>query len=973
MDANISGMSGKFSYGDNSFTLPAVDGRVKESDAPSRQALTHGAPNTRPLPQNEEKVTSSSAHQGYAASSSNSTVRWNVDEKYRKAPPPSSRVDARQTVAKDSTTAKARGERPSIKERIFGEFSESASNTHQTIKIQASELQNLVKRVKNNKLAVPINAHTLLAKATLSNMQETLVVYQEFDKLLNDKTGAENAPRLHLYNNVKQMLEGPELKQFWWSHQDYDYEYFGKEENIPKQFWNDITAPNAQKLSDAALTCESLTLKLDPFFVEQTAKLIDKRSAERSEAFDELNYAIWNGDYPGKKEDVLKNPQKFIAENYNAISLALGCVGTHISILKRQMAQRDELKTNENQQQIQTTDAVYKKTCDVMAPIYDSLKDDKAMLDKLLQLLQRFNVSNNRLAPEFRKPVGDWSAQQEANFPNVELPHSTASNLRHKHPNIDNYLNGISGNIDEKNFVLDRIAARLPGLDEPPTVLEIGVGGGECLEEMLKTANNRDLKGIKFIGVDIDQTVIDKAIERHPTLGTKWDGIDLSFHCADAKNLDGIDNNSVNFINASAVVHEIYSYGGGTDAVRQFFHACLRVLKPGGELVYRDPLSPRKPEEFIKLISLSPEAKMFYLFFVPFFFSSRNEKEDVDNVMHDSSTLRQLNESIIRIFLFNQSTSDKALSSTRVELTMAEFLNTPLSNIDMSKGLTINCGNLVAHELTRHFTVLCNFLKIAGVDIGNIIDLKQASKQEGLLVKDFPDEVQKDENIGSTLKKFLNGEGVESYYYASPKQLIAYSKIQSEDGYAFRTAFSRTILRDSYNKRLGNHFSMNTVGDNHFSMNTNGDYAMNKVRDGKRLFVFEKTAVKSVSGKKSLADQAGKIAVQQDDGLTRSLRDVRLQAQDIRKNIDIALDLIPSRKKPLPEIPETGESSASGKASLQDEIDKLKAKLDNLRQANAVRTIQNVYRSRKIAQQKEEIARLQATAVQLQQTIEGQS
>lgn len=426
----------------------------------------------------------------------------------------------------------------------------------------------------------------------------------------------------------------------------------------------------------------------------------------------------------------------------------------------------------------------------------------------------------------------ETSSTREANSPRVELPRFTASDLRHKHPSIDKYLDGISGNIDEKSFVLDRIEARLPELGSQPTVLEIGVGGGECLEKMLETANDRGLKGPRFIGVDIDPTVIDKAIDRHPTLRTKHDEGNLSFLCADAKNLDGIPNNSVDFINASAVVHEVYSYGGGSDAVRQFFRACLRVLKPGGELIYRDPLSPCKPEEFIKLISMSPEAKTFYLFFVPYFFSRRNALEDIDTVMHDSSTLRQLNESIIRISRFNPSTSDNTLSSTRDEMTMAEFLNTPLSDIDMSKGITINCGNLAATDLTRHFTVLCNFLKIAGLDIGNIIDLKQASKKEGLLVKDFPNEVQNEPIVGSALEKFLSSEGAESYYYAGSTQLFDYAK-QSVDDYTFRTAVDRTIIRDSYNKRLGNHFSMNTVGD----------YEMNTVQDGKRLLVFEKTAV----------------------------------------------------------------------------------------------------------------------------------
>ena len=382
MGANISGMSGKFLPGNGSFASSGVGGRAKESDEPSRRVLTNSAPNTRPLPKNEEKVTSSSAHQGYAAFSSNSTMRWNVDEKYRKTYSQRSQFDARKTVANDPTTAKARYERPSIEEIIFGGISESASNTRQAVKIQDPNLRDLVKRVKNDNFAVPIAVHTLLATATLRDMQQTLMVYQKLDNLFNDSAVPENLSRLHLYNSVKQMLGGPEHKMFWLSNQNYDYKYFGKEENIPKQFWNDIAKPNAQNLSDAALTCESLSLKLNPFFVEQTAKLIGKCSDERSEAFDKINEAIWHGSYPGKKEDVLKNPQEFIGESYNAMSLALGCVGTHISILKRQMAQRPKLQTNENQQQIQMADAVYEKTCDVMNRVYSSLKK-KIMHDKM--------------------------------------------------------------------------------------------------------------------------------------------------------------------------------------------------------------------------------------------------------------------------------------------------------------------------------------------------------------------------------------------------------------------------------------------------------------------------------------------------------------------------------------------------------------------------------------------------------------
>lgn len=318
MGANISGMSVKFPYGDKPFTSQGVGERAKESDAPSTQALTHGAPNTRPI----------------------------VDEKYRQRFFPTPVCNAWQPFAKNSTTE--------IREK----------------------LQNLVERVKNENLEVPIAAHALLAAATLSDMQQTLMVYQELDNLLNDNTDATNVLGLHLYKSVKELLGGPEPKNSE-SHHNYDDEYFGKKENIPKQFWNDIAEPGAKKLSDASLPCWNLSEKLDPFFIEQTAKLRDKCSDEdtKSQAFDELNYAIWEGKYPGKKEGALKNPERFIAKSYNAMSLALGLIGTHISIMKRQIEQRPELQTVENQEQIQETDRAYEQACLVLDKAYDSFKN----------------------------------------------------------------------------------------------------------------------------------------------------------------------------------------------------------------------------------------------------------------------------------------------------------------------------------------------------------------------------------------------------------------------------------------------------------------------------------------------------------------------------------------------------------------------------------------------------------------------
>lgn len=407
--ANISGMSGKFRCGDDSFISPSVGGRVKESDAPSRQALANSAPNTRPLPQNEEKVTSSSAHQGYAASSSHSTVRWKIDEKYRQTHSRGSLSDVQQTGAKD-TTAKPRflAGAPWIEsgtwKELYFENSENESNINQRAKIQDPKLRHLVKQVKNGNLAVPIAAHTLLAGAAERDMPQTLSVYQEFDSLLSDKASDKNPPILHLYNVVRRMAGGYSYRLGGHSNwkfclsEEKDYKYFGPAKNIPEQFWDAINDPAPHKLNAAGVICEIYSKTLYPIFDEQSQKLISKLPNERSDAFDLLNATLWHNSYPGKKSKAIKNPQAFIAESYNAMSLALGCIRTHISILNRQIEQRRDLLTAEDRHQIQMTDIAYINACEVMDGAYLSLKK-KTMFNKIPQL-QILNASNGRLAPE---------------------------------------------------------------------------------------------------------------------------------------------------------------------------------------------------------------------------------------------------------------------------------------------------------------------------------------------------------------------------------------------------------------------------------------------------------------------------------------------------------------------------------------------------------------------------------------------
>lgn len=158
------------------------------------------------------------------------------------------------------------------------------------------------------------------------------------------------------------------------------------------------------------------------------------------------------------------------------------------------------------------------------------------------------------------------------------------------------YLKQIRNNVSEKIGVIDRDLNKksLPKTkDGRIRIIELGTGGGESLKQLKERMTSLD--NVELIAIDIIPKLV-ASLKKE----IKVEGV-----AADAGNLP-FANESVSAFNASAVFHEISSYGTssflqrkdgakilyGREAIVKTLGEFNRVLLPGGRLAYRDVLAP---------------------------------------------------------------------------------------------------------------------------------------------------------------------------------------------------------------------------------------------------------------------------------------------------------------------------------------------------------------------------------------------
>lgn len=189
--------------------------------------------------------------------------------------------------------------------------------------------------------------------------------------------------------------------------------------------------------------------------------------------------------------------------------------------------------------------------------------------------------------------------------------------------------------------------------------------------------------------------------ERNPALNTylkeKEGRLKIELVQMDATDMNRFKDSSISGINASALVHEIYSYVPLKNNLDIFFKELARVLEPNGIFVYRDPKWDDKPFDVCKINFKETISKYFALLFLPKFLDRlftqfiNSKNECLKPIIYESC--------------FIEIHFTKKNSNEIKKINLRDFLNIPLKEIDFSKDILIKAPRGLAHEIQRHYVL----------------------------------------------------------------------------------------------------------------------------------------------------------------------------------------------------------------------------------------------------------------------------
>jgi hypothetical protein len=149
----------------------------------------------------------------------------------------------------------------------------------------------------------------------------------------------------------------------------------------------------------------------------------------------------------------------------------------------------------------------------------------------------------------------------------------------------------INGNGQEKSaFTLEAMNRLKIRAKTDQRIIEIGPGGGtsvniisDSFEDGSQDGVNLHMSFLELEGVESEG--LKRAQERLAKFATS------DFINGDVKDLESIYPDGSDIVVASAVLHEVYSYGGGYEALDTTFGQITNTLNPGGFFAYRDIFS----------------------------------------------------------------------------------------------------------------------------------------------------------------------------------------------------------------------------------------------------------------------------------------------------------------------------------------------------------------------------------------------
>lgn len=370
-------------------------------------------------------------------------------------------------------------------------------------------------------------------------------------------------------------------------------------------------------------------------------------------------------------------------------------------------------------------------------------------------------------------------------------------------------MSQIANNPDEKiGELADAITkGQLPKApDGRLKILELGTGGGESIGVLKKALDGR--QDVDVFAADVSVGILRKIQNEQGVASVAADAMKLPFK-----------ENSLSAINASAVFHEVSSYGSfgnkpeadaekpyGREAVRQAFIEIQGALMPEGMLTYRDVFCPDGMFEEKTIIYNSKAWKHFAKWFYPGFLeaNTRAFPQDGQSKIEEDSESMQLTTSrhlhrelqrhylMLRDYLRTQLAANIGLEVIKEEWT------------DKEKGIKTHefLARDMLHQLLRQGEAAETYGR----------HTMQSEEYDALFDRLIEELLEQELDGGSPLGVELSGwkkrEGKEVYTYASIREMLDVacdSSTEVKDGYILFPKIGddiKVLPRDYYNRYL---------------------------------------------------------------------------------------------------------------------------------------------------------------------------
>lgn len=174
-----------------------------------------------------------------------------------------------------------------------------------------------------------------------------------------------------------------------------DSNYYGASTSIPTQFVGDLIRPSCERVAKVEEEINQLSAEYrnflknanrvlaqpDKFLSYQESKTLTTLRRRAAQAICRDVFAH-NRDHRSSIDEVLRDPESFVARANESYSLALGCAGTHLSTLKRELLTKKTATMNaglvrNTHAAIQKADSAYNDVRELIDNAYLPIKKEK--------------------------------------------------------------------------------------------------------------------------------------------------------------------------------------------------------------------------------------------------------------------------------------------------------------------------------------------------------------------------------------------------------------------------------------------------------------------------------------------------------------------------------------------------------------------------------------------------------------------